>query len=73
MTNIVTLQIELQKEVRVLEKSRAHLEKMVLEAVSHLRVLHDSKQRLQDDIRDKVRLVAGFCISIFFKGTFLKR
>lgn len=38
----------------MLEKSRANLEKVVLEAVSHLRVLHDSKQHLQDDIRDKV-------------------
>lgn len=47
-------QIQLQQEVRVLEKSRAQLEKVVLEAVSHLRVLHDAKQRLQDDIKDKV-------------------
>uniref|UniRef100_A0A0P4W1I6 Tektin n=1 Tax=Scylla olivacea TaxID=85551 RepID=A0A0P4W1I6_SCYOL len=45
---------ELQKEVRVLERSRANLEKVVLEAVSHLRVLHESKQQLQDDIRDKL-------------------
>lgn len=50
-----TLQLQLQQEVRVLENSRAQLEKVVLEAVSHLRVLHDAKQRLQDDIKDKVR------------------
>ncbi|KAG7162140.1 Tektin-2-like [Homarus americanus] len=41
------------EEVRLLEKSRANLEKVVLEAVSHLRVLHDAKQRLQDDLKDK--------------------
>ena len=50
----ILLQIELQKEVRVLERSRASLEKVVLEAVSHLRVLHHSKQSLKDDIKDKV-------------------
>ncbi|XP_042234109.1 tektin-2-like [Homarus americanus] len=46
-------EIQLQQEVRLLEKSRANLEKVVLEAVSHLRVLHDAKQRLQDDLKDK--------------------
>ncbi|XP_071526904.1 tektin-2 [Panulirus ornatus] len=46
-------EVQLQLEVRVLENSRSNLEKMVLEAVSHLRVLHDAKQRLQDDIKDK--------------------
>ncbi|XP_045619995.1 tektin-2 [Procambarus clarkii] len=44
---------ELHQEVRVVEGSRAHLEKAVLEAVSHLRVLHHAKQRLQDDLKDK--------------------
>lgn len=57
----------------MLEKSRAHLEKMVLEAVSHLRVLHDSKQRLQDDIRDKVSwykqaLICDVTIFVSFKS-----
>ncbi|XP_066961195.1 tektin-2-like isoform X2 [Macrobrachium rosenbergii] len=47
-------EIDLHKEVRMLENSRAELEKVVLESVSHLRVLHDAKQRLQDDIKDKL-------------------
>nr|XP_053638501.1 tektin-2-like isoform X2 [Cherax quadricarinatus] len=46
-------EIELHQEVKVLERSRAQLEKVLLEAVSHLRVLHDAKQRLQDDLKDK--------------------
>ncbi|XP_042885688.1 tektin-2-like isoform X2 [Penaeus japonicus] len=47
------IELELHKEVRTLEKSRAELEKAVLEAVSQLRVLHEAKQNLQDDLKDK--------------------
>ncbi|XP_037785308.1 tektin-2-like isoform X2 [Penaeus monodon] len=47
------IELELHKEVRTLEKSRAELEKVVLEAVSQLRVLHEAKQNLQDDLKDK--------------------
>ncbi|XP_076030267.1 tektin-2-like [Oratosquilla oratoria] len=43
----------LHKEIEVLQRSRADLEKKVLEAVSHLRVLHEARQKLEDDIRDK--------------------
>ncbi|XP_069979522.1 tektin-2 isoform X1 [Penaeus vannamei] len=47
------IELELHKEVRTLEKSRADLEKVVLDAVSQLRVLHEAKQNLQDDLKDK--------------------
>ncbi|XP_063604121.1 tektin-2-like [Penaeus indicus] len=47
------IELELHKEVRTLEKSRAELEKVVLDAVSQLRVLHEAKQNLQDDLKDK--------------------
>ncbi|XP_047477171.1 tektin-2-like isoform X1 [Penaeus chinensis] len=47
------IELELHKEVRTLEKSRAELEKVVLDSVSQLRVLHEAKQNLQDDLKDK--------------------
>ncbi|KAK4327352.1 hypothetical protein Pmani_002180 [Petrolisthes manimaculis] len=47
------VEISLHDEVRMLEKSRADLEKVVLSSVSHLRSLNQARQILLQDLSDK--------------------
>ncbi|KAK3888539.1 hypothetical protein Pcinc_001631 [Petrolisthes cinctipes] len=47
------VEISLHDEVRMLEKSRADLEKVVLSSVSHLRSLNQARQTLLQDLSDK--------------------